>query len=148
MAADPQLSTSAELSTKKRFSTIDDAHNTHVLGTMWRMTLTITPSALRTLMHDHHGHAEHAEHIGAVCDAAYEQAPSFHSSRTHAALLSMADAAYAQAHELSARHTRFAESVDSSRRRVCAADETSSTHLSELSPMNVGDTATRADNIG
>ena len=66
---------------------------------MWRMTLTITPSALRTLMHDHHDHAEHAEHVGAVCDAAYEQAPSFRSSRTHAALLSLADAAYAQAHE-------------------------------------------------
>ena len=102
MAADPQLSTGAELSTEKAFSTIDDAHNTHVLGTMWRMTLTITPSALRTLMHDHHDHAEHAEHVGAVCDAAHEQAPSFHSSRTHAALLAMADAAYAQVHELSA----------------------------------------------
>ena len=73
------------------------------------MTLTITPSALRTLMHDHHDHAEHAEHVGAVCDAAHEQAPSFHLSRTHAALLAMADAAYTQAHELSARHTRFAD---------------------------------------
>ncbi|MDO4914837.1 hypothetical protein [Corynebacterium sp.] len=112
------------------------------------MTLTITPSALRTLMHDHHDHAGHAEHVGAVCDAAHEQAPSFHLSRTHAALLAMAEAAYAQAHELSARHTRFAESVDSLRRRVCATDDASSTHLSELSPMRAGETATRADKLG
>lgn len=115
---------------------------------MWRMTLTITPSALRTLMHDHHDHSEAVEHVGAVCDAAHEQAPSFHSSRTHAALLAMTDAAYAQAHELSARHTRFAESVDSLRGRVCAADEASSTRLSALFPMRADDTATPADNLG
>ncbi|WP_296102713.1 hypothetical protein [uncultured Corynebacterium sp.] len=130
-----------------RFTIIDDAHNAHVLGTMWRMTLTITPSALRTLMHDHHDHADHVEHVGAVCDIAHEHAPSFHSSRTHAALLSMADAANAQAHELSARHRRFAESVDSLRRRVCATDEASSTRLSEMPPMRAGNTVLPADNL-
>ena len=111
------------------------------------MTLTITPSALRTLMHDHYDDAEHAEHVGTVCGATHKQAPSFHSSRTHAALLSMAEAAYAQAHELSTRHTRFAESVDSLRRRVCAADDASLTRLRALSPMRAGDTAMRADNL-
>lgn len=103
------------------------------------MTLTIAPSALRTLTHNHHDHAEHAEHVGAVCDAAHEQAPSFLSSRTHSALLSMANAAYAQAHDLSARHTRFAESVDSLRHRVCATDKATSTRLSGLSPIAADD---------
>ncbi|KXB50030.1 hypothetical protein L3H50_08825 [Corynebacterium sp. MC-04] len=112
------------------------------------MTLTVTPSALRALTHEHHDHAEHAEHVGAVCDAAHEQAPSFHSSRTHAALLSMADAAYAQAHGLSTRHIRFAESVDSLRRRVCATDDASSSRLSALSPVHTSDDAMRSDNLG